>query len=37
MIGAHPESVKVGGKSRAIRTDFRDILRIIEAFNDPEL
>lgn len=37
MIGALPESVKVGGKSRAIRTDFRDILRIIEAFNDPEL
>ena len=37
MIGDLPESVKVGGRTRAIRTDFRDILRIIEAFNDPEL
>lgn len=37
MIGELPESLIVGGRKRAIRTDFRDILTIIQAFNDPEL
>ncbi len=37
MIGALPTSLVVGGKKYAIRTDYRDILNIISAFNDPEL
>lgn len=37
MIGELPKSLRVCGKEYAIRTDFNDILRIIEAFNDPEL
>lgn len=32
-----PKKLKVGGKLYLIRTDYRDILRIIQAFNDPEL
>ena len=32
-----PKKLKVGGNLYAIRTDYRDILRIIQAFNDPEL
>lgn len=37
MIGALPTSVEINGSRYAIRTDFRDILTIITAFNDPEL
>lgn len=37
MIGSLPYKVEVKGVNYAIRTDFRDILKIIMAFNDPEL
>ena len=37
MIGALPESLTIAGKCYAIRSDFRNFLRIIEVFNDPEL
>lgn len=37
MIGQLPKSLTVAGKEYPIRTDFRDVLNIIEAFNDPEL
>lgn len=37
MIGQLPESLSVSGIEFAIRTDFRDVLTILEAFNDPEL
>lgn len=32
-----PESLEVGGSIFRIRTDFRDILTIFAAFNDPDL
>lgn len=32
-----PTSLNIGGVVFRIRTDFRDILKIIKAFNDPEL
>lgn len=37
MIGELPVSLEVGGRLYAIRTDFRVILNIFSAFNDPEL
>lgn len=37
MIGELPRSLVVNGVTYDIRTDFRDILRIIAAFDDPEL
>ena len=37
MIGRLPRSVTVNGVEYTIRTDFRDILNILVAFNDPEL
>lgn len=37
MIGELPTSLEVAGKTYAIRTDYRDILNIILAYNDPEL
>lgn len=37
MIGSLPRAVEVNGEYYDIRTDFRDILNIIVAFNDPEL
>lgn len=37
MIGSLPRAVEVNGEYYDIRTDYRDILNIIEAFNDPEL
>ena len=37
MIGELPRSVTVNGRNYAVRTDFRDILRILTAFSDPEL
>ena len=37
MIGALPETLTVGGKEYSIRTDYRNILQVFEAFQDPEL
>lgn len=37
MIGALPESLTVGGVEYPIRTDYRNILRLFEAFQDPDL
>ncbi len=37
MVGDLPRKVDVNGNEYAIRTDFRDILKIITAFNDPNL
>ena len=37
MIGGLPKELEVGGVSYKIRTDYRDILNIMEAFNDPDL
>lgn len=37
MIGALPETLPVGGVEYPIRTDYRNILQIFEAFQDPEL
>lgn len=37
MIGSLPESLEVGGVEYEIRTDFRDILRIMVAMDDPDL
>lgn len=37
MIGGLPKSLNVNGCDYTIRSDFRDILKIICAFNDPDL
>lgn len=37
MIGELPEALEVNGTAYAIRTDFRDVLNILQAFLDPEL
>lgn len=37
MIGRLPTSLEVAGQVWKIRTDYRDILTIMEAYNDPEL
>ena len=37
MIGVLPETLHVGGLDYPIRSDFRNILQIYEAFNDPDL
>ena len=37
MIGKLPTSLRIGEKDHPIRTDFRDVLTIVEAFNDPDL
>lgn len=37
MIGELPRTVSVNGVEYAVRTDFRDILKIVTAFTDPEL
>lgn len=37
MIGALPETLTVGGEDYSIRTDYRNVLQIFEAFQDPEL
>lgn len=37
MIGRLPKTLEVSGTERKIRTDFRDALVIMAAFNDPEL
>jgi hypothetical protein len=37
VIGQLPRSLTVAGEDYSIRTDFRDVLRILAAYNDPEL
>lgn len=37
MIGELPTSLEIGGKQYAIRSDYRVILNICQAFNDPDL
>lgn len=37
MIGELPTALTVGGVSYSIRTDYRIILNICQAFNDPDL
>lgn len=37
MLGSLPLALDVGGRSYPVRADFRSVLRIIAAFNDPEL
>ena len=37
MIGALPNALTVGGEEYPIRTDYRNILQVFEAFQDPEL
>lgn len=37
MIGALPEALTVGGEDYSIRTDYRNVLQVFEAFQDPEL
>lgn len=37
MIGELPRTVSVNDVEYDVRTDFRDILKIVTAFNDPEL
>ncbi len=37
MIGDLPMTLEVNGSEYPIRTDFRDILRIMSAFEDPDL
>lgn len=37
MIGELPESLEIGGKPYKINADFRVILNIFQAFDDPEL
>ena len=35
MIGRLPTSLMVAGTERKVRPDFRDVLVIMQAFNDP--
>lgn len=37
MIGGLPETLTVGGVEYPIRTDYRSVLQVFEAFQDPEL
>lgn len=37
MIGELPTSLEIGGKQYKIRSDYRVILNICQAFNDPDL
>lgn len=37
MLGLLPQTLKVCNKDYAIRSDFRDVLRIIMAYNDKDL
>jgi hypothetical protein len=37
MIGQLPKKLNIGGKDRAIRSDFRVAILIFQAFNDTEL
>lgn len=37
QIGALPEHLTVGGENYPIRSDYRNVLQVFEAFNDPEM
>lgn len=37
MIGALPEALTVGDEEYPIRTDYRNVLQVFEAFQDPDL
>lgn len=37
MIGALPVALEVSGKEYPIRSDYRNVLQVFEAFEDPEL
>lgn len=37
MLGSLPQTLNVNGKEYNIKTDFRNILRIVSAYSDPEL
>lgn len=37
MIGTLPETLVIGEKEFSIRSDYRNILQVFEAFSDPEL
>ena len=37
MIGSLPETLEIDGKEYAIRTDYRVVLVIFQALNDPDL
>lgn len=37
MIGALPETLTVGGEDYPIRTDYRNVLDVFEAFQNPDL
>ena len=37
MLGQLPKTAKIAGKTYQLRTDYRVVLRIIAAINDPEL
>ena len=37
MIGCLPEALRINGKEIPINTDFRRVLVVLEAFNDPDL
>ncbi len=37
MIGRLPETLEVGGVAYPIRSDYRNVLQVFEAFEDPEL
>ena len=37
MIGKLPKCLEIGGKEYPIDSDFRTVLNIFAAFNDPEL
>ncbi len=37
MLGQLPTTLQINGKKYEIRTDYRNVLRIFEAFADKEL
>ena len=37
MIGGLPEALTVGGEEYPIRTDYRNVIEVFEAFQDPDL
>lgn len=37
MIGSLPEALTVDGEEYTIRTDYRNVLQVFEAFQDPDL
>lgn len=37
MVGRLPDSLEVGGIDYPIRSDYRNVLQVFEAFKDPEL